>query len=289
MEASERFEYATAADPAFNYCLWQYTPVAPAEDKFRAVNLLYHAFEVAKIDPRAYDFVEAIRDAIGMFRTVFGVKLVDGRIGFEFYFYDYERREREVSISRVVEAIRPFARCPVPINEQLAYFMFSIDVDDALVTGRRELDVVHMYIGNPGSLVSSGIAYALRADSTRLENFYFFFDAPTQMREAVEKICCSAHFDATRMPVERVLWPELSRCQTICVANKQGNDTVYCAGVDAKQLLLFLERLAYPPEIVAFVRDNQGQLDHLLYDVGLDYRVEDGQIRILKSGYYGVF
>jgi hypothetical protein len=289
MQASDHFEYATAGDPARNYCLWQYAPVAPAEDKFRAVNLLFHAFEVAGLGPRAFDFVEAIRDAIGMFRTVFGVKLVEGRLGFEFYFYDYARREREVSISRVVEAIRPFAGCPVPINEQLPYFMFSIDVDEALVTGRRELDVIHMYVGNPGSLVSSGIAYALRAGSTRLENFYFFFDASTQLSEAVEKICCSAYFDATRMPVERVLWPELRRCRTFCVANKQANDTIYCAGVDVSQLLFFLRRLDYPGEIVGLVEENRGQLDHLLYDVGIDYRVEGADVRILKSGYYGVF
>jgi hypothetical protein len=37
------------------------------------------------------------------------------------------------------------------------------------------------------------------------------------------------------------------------------------------------------------VETHRASLDHLLYDVGLDYRVEDGELRILKSGYYGVF
>jgi hypothetical protein len=59
--------------------------------------------------------------------------------------------------------------------------------------------------------------------------------------------------------------------------------------VDVSQLLFFLRRLDYPGEIVGLVEENRGQLDHLLYDVGIDYRVEGADVRILKSGYYGVF
>lgn len=289
MQVADRFEYATANDPYRNYCLWQYSPVAPAEDKFRAVNLLYHAFDTAGIDERAFDFVEAIRDGIGMFRTVWGTKLIDGRLAWEFYFYDYARRDREVSMSRVAEAIAPFAPCPVPVNENLNYFMFSIDIDSDLVTGKRALDVVHMYVGNPGSTVSSGICYALTEEDTRLENLYYFFDADTMLQAAADKIGDSAYLDETRMPMERLLWPELCDCHTICVANKQHNDTVYFAGVNVDQLLFFFERIGYPPEITEFVRANRDNLDHLLYDVGFDYRTHGGEVEIIKSGYYGIF
>jgi hypothetical protein len=285
----ERFEYATAQDPHRNYCLWQYAPAAPAEDKFRAVNLLYHSFELAGADARLYDMVDAIRDAIGPFRTVFGIKLIDGRLGWEYYFYDYGRRNRDVSISRVLEALRPFARCDVRANESLPYFMFSLDIDNALATGARELDVVHMYIGNPGSTVSSGIAYALRPASTMLENFYFFFDARQQQEDAASKIFCSPHVDPAAIRPERILLPELRECHTICVANKQHNDCVYFSGVDVDQLQFFLDLIGYPPALRAMLRENRANLDHLLYDVGIDYRVEDGRMRVLKSGYYGVF
>jgi len=145
--AAERFEYATESDPHFDYCLWEYRPPAPVADKFRAVNLLYHSFELAGMSDRAYALVDALREAIGAFQTVFGIKLRDGKLGWEFYFYDYRRRERKVSISRVLEALRPFARSPIRPNENLPYFMFSIDIDDALATGARELDLVNMYVG----------------------------------------------------------------------------------------------------------------------------------------------
>jgi hypothetical protein len=289
MNVADRFEYATPNDPYRNYCLWQYSPVAPAEDKFRAVNLLFHAFDVAGIDERAFAFVEAIRSEIGMFRTVWGTKLIDGRLAWEFYFYDYARRDREVSIGKVLRATAPFTSCPVRVNERLNYFMFSIDVDEALVTGRRPLDTVHMYVGNPGSTVSSGICYALRADETELENLYYFFDAKTMLQAAADKIGDSAWVDETRLPMDRLLWPELCDCQTICVANKQHNDTVYFAGVDVDQLLFFFDRIRYPPAIVDFVRSNRDNLDHLLYDVGFDYRTRGVEVEIIKSGFYGTF
>lgn len=289
MSGAARFEYATARDPALNYCLWAYTPPAPAPDKFRSINLLLQSFDHAGADAAAYQMVEAIREAIGDFRTVFGVKLNADRLAWEFYFYDYARREREVSIGRVLKAIQPFAACDVPIDESLPYFMFSLDLSPKAGGPTRTIDVVHMYIGNPGSAVSSGVAYAVRADATRLENFYFFFDARSQADEAADKIRSSAFFDATRLPIEDVLAPELRDCRTICVANKQTHDCVYFSGVDVDQLLHFLKRLSYPAAIVDFVAANRGQLDHLLFDVGFDYRMENGALLVLKSGYYGVF
>lgn len=288
MLAAARYEYATDADPALNYCLWQYAPAAPAEDKFRSVNLLWHSFEVAGLDARAFAAVEAIRDAIGPFRTVFGIKLLPRGLAWELYFYDYERQRREVSAARVLEAIAPWVRCPVRINENLPYFMFSIDLDAQIAAGERPLEVVHLYVGNPHSLVSSGIAYGVRERSTTLENFYFFFDAATQMAAVGDKISCSAHYDTTSLPLERILLPELKQCQTICVANKQAHDCVYFSGIGVDQLVFFLDWLRYPAAIVDFVRAHRQRLDHLRFDAGFDYRVEAGRLVVLKSGYYGV-
>jgi hypothetical protein len=289
MSVTDRFEYAAADDPYLNYCLWPYEPVSPANGKFAPVNLLYHSFDVAGIDAKAFDLVKLIRGAIGRFQTVFGIKWLGNRLAWEFYFYDYRRTRRLVSINNLLQAIRPLIRCAIRANENLPYFMFSIDIDDDRVRGARDLDVVHMYVGNPGSSVSSGIAYALRSGSTVLENLYFFFDARSQLQEAADKIRSSAYFDATELDISRVLDRRLRDCHTICVANKQVNDTVYFSQVNVDQLVYFLKKLDYPSAIVRFVEDNKAYLDHLLYDVGFDYTANGSNINVLKSGYYGVF
>jgi hypothetical protein len=283
------FEYTTAQDKYFNYCLWPYTPVAPVENKFRPVNLLFHSFKIAGIDEQAVPIVQSIRQAIGLFQTVWGVKWLGNRLVWEFYFYDYQRRERNISMQRVLEAIAPYIHCDVSPRDNFPYFMFSLDIDQELVSGTRKLETINMYIGNPGSTVSSGIAYAIGDRQTQLENFYFFFNAAQQLSDVASKICCSAHIHCQQIDIHQILWPELQNCQTICLANKQQCDTVYFSGINVDQLLIFLTKLGYPTKIIEFVKINKAKLSHLLYDVGFDYRAEEENIVILKSGYYGIF
>jgi hypothetical protein len=285
----DRIEYTTAEDVFFDYCLWQYTPPAPCHDKFRSVNLLFHSFEIAGVDERMFKLVGLIRDGIGLSRTVWGVNLAGSDMRWEYYFYDYRRRERERSITRILEVISPFVSCEVLANEDLQYFMFSIDMDNDLVSGIRGLDAIHMYIGNVGSTVSSGICYSLTKGGSRLENFYFFFDPKTQADQIVGKATSSAYLDSAAIEVERILWPELWNCRVIVVANKQRNDSVYFSGINVDQLTFFMRKMNYPIEIVSFVERNRGNLDHLQYDVGIDYRMEGKDLVFLKSGYYGVF
>lgn len=286
---SGRREFTGPDDPYYNYCWWPYQPAASTEHKLRSVSLLFQSFEFAGVGPAAFEVVEALRRAIGPFRTVWGTKRLGDRLAWEFYFYDYRRREREVSVARVLDAIRPQLACEIRVNERLPYFMFSLDIVPEQGSRLRGLDEVHVYVGNPGSAVSSGISYAVRSEGAALENFYFFFDARKDLDAVAGKVLCSPHVDATQIPIDWLLWPELTRCHTICVANKRRNDTVYFSGVDVDQLLFFLKRLRYPAGIVGFVEANRARLDHLLYDVGFDYVTQDDQVRIVKSGYYGVF
>lgn len=283
------FEYTTAQERYFDYCLWEYQPVAVSANKFRSVNLLLHSFDAHGIGERAVDPVRAIRQGFGPSRTVWGIKQEGDEIRWEFYFYDYARQERKRSISRLLDIIRPWHACAISANEHSPYFMFSIELNRKHLTEGAPLNEIQMYIGNPGSTVSSGICYSLTETATVLKNFYFFFDAKTQMAEIVDKICTSAYLDIAGLDINAVLWPELQNCQTIVVANKRTHDGVYFSRITVVQLLAFLKRMRYPAEQISFVEQNQKQLDHLLYDVGFDYRMENGQVKILKSSYYGVF
>ena len=286
---TNRIEYIKASDAFFDFCLWEYTPVNPIESKLRSASLLFNSFEVAGIDERSYELVEAIRAGFGVSNTVWGVKKLGDNIAWEYYFYDYHKRARERSITKFVDILKPFTGCEVPVNENLPYFMFSIDIDEQLLSGSRDLDEVHMYIGNTGSTVSSGICYSLKKAGTRLENFYYFFDAKEQLNEIVEKASSSAYFDDTRTDIDEILWPELRDCGVIVVANKQHNDSIYFSRINVGQLIFFLKRLGYPGELCRFVEAHQSELDHLLYDVGIDYRMDEDGVVILKSGYYGIF
>jgi len=285
----DRLEYTTTQDIFFDYCLWEYKPVAPYENKFRSINLLYHSFDFTGMNKRMFELVQAISEGIGASHTVWGLKKQGENIAWEFYFYDYRRRERERSITKLLDIIRPFIRCEIKANDNFHYFMFSIDINKDLISGTRDLEEIHMYIGNPGSTVSSGISYSLTENGTRLENFYFFFDAKKEMDDIMSKTACSAHIDTTQIPIDQILWPEMRNCRVIVVANKQNNDSVYFSRIHVDQLIFFLKRMTYPEQLISFIEENRAKLDHMLYDVGYDYRMEGKDLKILKSGYYGIF
>ncbi len=284
-----RFEHTTGQDLFFDFCLWDYKPIVPYENKFRSVNLLFQSFDMLGVNERIFNLVQAIREGIGVSRTVWGIKQLGNDIAWEFYFYDYKRRERERSITKLLDIISPLVSCDIRANEDHHYFMFSIDIDNDLISGEKDLEEIHMYIGNPGSTVSSGICYSLTSRGTRLENFYFFFDAIRELKDIEAKIACSAYVDLTQISIDQILWPELRNCKVIVVANKQKNDSVYFSGIDVDQLIFFLKRMDYPAELIFFVEENRSNLDHLQYDVGVDYRMEGKNLVLLKSGYYGIF
>ena len=289
MKTLDRLEYSTDQDLFYDFCLWEYKPVSPPGNKLNSSNLLFHSFEIAGLSDRVYDIIKAVRERFGVSSTVWGVKKLGDDIRWEFYFYDYRRKDREHSITRLLDIIRPFVRCEVEANEHLHYFMFSIDITPDLVSGKADLDEIHMYIGNPGSSVSSGICYSVTKSGTRLENFYFFFDAKKEMEDIAAKAICSAHVDYTVIDIHQILWPEMRSSQVIVIANKQGNDAVYFSRINVDQLIFFLTRMGYPRDLVSFVEQNRAKLDHLLYDAGFDYRMEGKDLVILKSGYYGIF
>jgi hypothetical protein len=285
----DRFETVGKEDRFYDFCLWEYKPRKPVTGKFRPVNLLFHSFHITDMPEDAFNLVATIRECIGDSRTVWGIKNIENRIRWELYFYDYRRLERSRSITRLLDIIRPLIKCEVKANENLHYFMFSIDITKELILREKELDEIHMYIGNPGSTVSSGICYSLSGGLTRLENFYFFFDAKKEAEDILDKIICSSCVDFTLIDINEILLPALKNCKVIVIANKQYNDSIYYSGIDINQLILFLKSMDYPERLVSFIEENRLPLDHLMFDAGFDYRMEEKKLKIIKSGYYGIF
>jgi hypothetical protein len=281
-------ERASPHDRYADYCLWDYEPLTPTAGKLRCANLLWGAIDASANGRHLKTALMALRERLGPFRTVFGVKKFADRLGFEFYFYDYARLDREVSIARVLDILSPFVDCPLKYSEGRPYFMFSIDLDEDITARRRPLDIINVYVGNPGSSVSSGICYEFSDTGLRLANFYFFFNARTEMDDIVAKVNCSAHHDLRGSPIETILRPELVDCEVIVVANKKFNDGIYFSRIKIDPLIGFLEAEGFPMNLVDFARSHRDGLDHMLYDVGIDYVVSDGAVKVIKSAFYGL-
>ncbi|MDR7036121.1 hypothetical protein J2X36_000859 [Methylobacterium sp. BE186] len=283
-----RIELAEPGDRYADYCLWDYEPLGPTRGRLKQATVLWHSLACAGAHPRLYAICETLRAGLGPGRSVWGAKRRGDVTTWEFYFYDYERLERTVSVERVLEILAPLAPSRLRYSGRRPYFMFSLDLDEALARGEREIDQINIYVGNPGSTVSSGLSYAVTETDLRFDNLYCFFDARTERDAIRDKVACSAHLDQPGLDLDAILWPELMTCRTLVVANKRLCDGIYFSRVDIDLLIVALERLHYPEEEVAFLREERRRLAHLLFDVGIDYAVVNGAPRVTKSAYYGL-
>ena len=277
-------------DPYLNYCHWPYQPPVDGVGKLRASSLLLKAVQQMPEAEWLMETIDVIQAAIGDFRSVYGIKQVNGQWSLEVYLYDYEREDRVVSIERLNATCDGHLLLPTTARRHIPYFMFSFDLDATVAKAGGQIDVVHVYVGNPGSTVSSGISYGFTDDptATELENFYFFFDASNRT-DIEDKVRCSAFLNDPCNLVETVLPTELMTCGTICLANKRTSNTAYFSGITVQQLLWFLNWQAYPDDFRQFVEQHELELDHLLFDVGIDYQIRDNDVQFVKSGVYGVF
>jgi hypothetical protein len=270
-----------------DYCQWPYDPLAPTGGKLRQASLLWASLQAAGAHPYVTAACRQLRTVLGPFRTVYGVKLQDGRLSFEFYFYDYARLDRALSIPKVLAALSPYVICDLPSVERRPYFMFSLDLDTPIVTGKAPLAEIDVYLGNPGSTVSSGMCYAHRSEGMELKNLYYFFDARLELSQIADKVATNAHLDAPS-DLSAVLWQELLDCGVIVVANKRRHDGVYFSRIRSSQLGQFFMRAGWPAEIQALHALNAHHFEHLLFDIGIDYAVKDGRAVIRKTAFYGL-
>ena len=70
-----------------------------------------------------------------------------------------------------------------------------------------------------------------------------------------------------------ILRPELLDCEVVVVANKKFNDGIYFSRIKIDPLIGFLEREGSRPISSDSFADHRGELDHMLYDVGMDYMI----------------
>jgi hypothetical protein len=280
-------ERVGAADRFADYCLWDYDPQTPAIGKMRSSTLLWVFLEMTGADRLVRDCCEAMRDTLGPFQTVWGIKERFGQFSFEFYFYDYARVERATSIERVIAGLSPHLSSSLAVSKDRPYFMFSIDIDDKTVTSRR-IDEFSLYIGNPSTSVSSGICYNVTAQGLRLDNLYYFFDREKDLADIQAKVACSAHLDLRRFDLDTILWPDMMGCGIVVVANKKFNDGVYFSRLPFDGFERFVRRVAFPKDYADFITRHREELNHMLFDVGIDYVLSENGVKTVKSAIYGL-
>jgi hypothetical protein len=274
--------FCQPGDVYYDFFYFKYKPVSDTNNKLKPINLLLNSFEQQACGAEFYDFVAMIMKRFGRGKTVWGIKKVGDSIFWEFYFYNWEKKDKKINMSNFLKISKPFFRSEIKPNENIPYIMFSADVTKGLFS-KRELNGLHTYIRKLTT------CYFLDKTGTELENCYIHYNPKTEFGELIENTKRTTIIDFTKIKESDVLWPELVDCHTIVRAYKRKNDAIYYNRININQLLFFLKKNNYPKEIILFIEKNKTRLNHLLFDVGFDYIMENNKIKITKSGYYGIF
>ncbi len=282
--ATRPLVFSTDEDRYFDYCMQPYDPLRDPRGKLRSEAILWNSLDVAGAPPSLDGALRAVQARAGRDMTVVGVKHQEGRIWWELYFYDRLKEDADVRASSVIQAVSPWFRVRPRPRESVPYFMFSFDVHPDTAEGGN-VDVVNLYL--PYFEGQGGRSYKVWEDRMEMDNVYRFLHPKLEIRHILHDIRQSVFVDFERVSLSRMLLPELIDCNRICVAKKRFADAVYYSGIDVGQLLFFLRRFGYPAAIESFVTEHRSLLDHLRFDVGIDYAMQpDGSVATTKSSYY---
>jgi hypothetical protein len=274
-----KLEKTSKNEKFYDYCYYEYKPNSVFFNKLNSSNLLFNSFKNSNCSSKFYDFVKLIRNHFGINRTVFGVKLIDNKLYWEFYFYNWMKKNNLINITNFFKICKSVFQTKIEMNENVPYFMFSVDVTENLLL-KAQLDGIHVYIDG---------SYLLSENGFILENHYNFYNPFVKINELINDIKTSVFVDFEKIDLSEILWPELINCYSICRARKKSCDCVYFSRVNIDQFLFFLKKIKYPNNLIDFIVKNKLKLDHLLFDVGFDYVMENNKLKIIKSGYYGIF
>ncbi|MCB9595968.1 MAG: hypothetical protein H6719_24825 [Sandaracinaceae bacterium] len=279
----------TPADRYFDYCLQPYRPRRPVRGKLRSENLLLAALEMAGLLEPARPVIEALRASLGRDMVVFGVKHDGARFFFELYVYDPQKEEPAATVSGLAATLAEVLPITVPVRETIPYMMVSFDLD-AEVLARGAVTELNLYL--TGSDAHAGRSYVVTEAGAELANTYAFLPPKPEIDAVLRLLESSMFVDFAADPrtLSKVLFPDLFACKRVCVSKKRVRDGIYYSGVDVDALLSFLRRFAWPAPFVDFVSAHAGRLDHVFFDVGVDYEPDGaGGVRYPKTSLYGTF
>jgi hypothetical protein len=275
-------EHCAADDRFHDYVLGQYAPLAPFEGKLRSVNLLVETFALLGVEAQGCALIAQVRGSLGPFRTVWGIKHTPERgvVGWELYFYDFERAHADLDIARMRAALAPVMTMDAAEPHPLPWHMWSVEITPAHL--RREAAAnIDVYVDMR--------SYKVCSRSCTFENVYTFHDPGSEIDAILHRLRSSVHFDERKDNLGALMPPSLLRCGRLCVANKRAADALYFSRIPMSAAASFLRAQQYPAPIVRFFEAHAAELAHLSWDVGIDFKGDDGPLRITKTSVYGSF
>lgn len=240
--------------------------------------------------------VDGLRDRLGRDKVIWALKHVDGRIRFEFYLFANAGSDHPLGLPGLFadtvavledlagwEAPRVFDGDPVLVS-------FEVDIDaTGSIHAPTSIDVSHNVDGD-GRLVTN---YESTTARCRLKSISQGFDV-VHDRDALQRRLGSSRSVATGSApdIAAALSSRIdaaTACEICWTSFKTDSDGVYLSRTHPDDLVGFLDEFSYPTHLRDWVRARKDRLDHLRFDLCLDYTVEGNVVRTNRTAICGWF
>lgn len=261
-----------------DFCQWDYAPpVPPAQGTLRQAAVLWQSLAPLPYGDALMRLFHSIRDCIGPFGTVWGIKSGPAGLSWELYFYDYDRADRRIGLSALSDCLPGMFAAGLTDADRWPWFMASIEFDGATVaTGR--IAEVDLYFEADGGTISAGLSEVWDGRTRRPKNDYRFYRSIEDRDLLLQDL-------ADVPPLPAPVTPGRHGEEIFVVSRKAASSAAYVSRVGIDGTIAFVDEAGFDPALVRFLRHHRRALTPYLFDLGIDYR--DG--RILRSAIYGIF
>ncbi|PRQ04980.1 hypothetical protein ENSA7_49130 [Enhygromyxa salina] len=281
---------ASNRDRHLNVGFEAYRPVRPLADKVRGENLLWHSLLHAGQLDAWDDPLHAIQRRLGVDRSIWGVfvDLQTSELAWELRLLNDQPGAPLGVLDPLRAALRPWLELAPGLDALGPYAVLGLRFDPStMATGR--IEAIELHEREPGSPTTS--VYRVTSTTRELVSSELLREPKRHINEVLPAIKTSEFVNFTAQPrlLGRVMIPELFACRRLHVAKRPTCDSLCFSGVNVEQLAFTYKRFDYPAPMLEFLTANQAALEHLLFDVAIEYREVEGRVTYPKTGYYGSF
>jgi hypothetical protein len=274
------------SDPARDFCQWPYQrPNAPNIGAWRQEKILFDFLEDHQCRSALADMLKQIQLVNGRFNTVWGLKSDGRRYSLELYFYDYARRMRRLGPEEILTKANVKTVSGIFPDENIDYFMWSIELDLFADISAAEIDI---YCNGSGGTVSGGICYSSSQNRLELKNLYYFYKSKPDQQNILEQLASQPFGGGLRRYPETLLPGAL--CEEIYVlALKRRHASLYFSRAPLEACLRSMEDWALLPDLRRYLHLHMQRYSHHLFDIGIDYRVDNTEVQLTRMAVFGIF
>jgi len=261
-----------------------------------------------EIDGIAMEFANTVRKKHGINKSIWGVRREEGRYSVEFYFY-YPKMYPDNRLSSVMDMSSSFFEknySLATIGDEQECYLTSVNLD---ASGVSDVNVYRSIFDESSDTFifhDKGLkidranprfsSYSLwnEVGPKKKNDYWGYFDG-----NILHRVIAKVHDIATKkFPSESpgaaydflmysYPYSRSAVFDNVLVADKEGAIGLYFLRLNINDFLSFLSTHDYEFGFVNYMKENKDGFSHLLFDVGMDFYLSNGEFCIKKTAFWG--